>query len=42
MTVDGQERKLLEAMRKLNYGEMRLVKKNNGIVRMEERKSVKL
>ena len=38
----GQERKLIEVIRKLDYGEVRIVIKDSEIVQIEEKKSIKL
>ena len=40
--VTEQERKLLEALRNLKYGEIRVIIKDYAIVRMEEKKSIKM
>jgi len=42
MMVAEQERKLLEALRDLKYGEMRVFVENFTIVRLEEKKSIKM
>ena len=42
MPITKQEDKLLEIMRKLDYGEIRIVVKNSEIVQIEEKKSFKL
>ena len=38
----GQERKLIEVIRGLDYGEVRIVIKGSEIVQIEEKKSIKL
>ena len=38
----GQERKLIELIRRLDYGEVRIVIKGSEIVQIEEKKSIKL
>jgi len=40
--MNEQEKKLLEVLRKLEYGELRVVVKGSAIVQIEEKKSVKL
>ena len=42
MPLTGQERKLIELLRKLDYGEVRIVVKESVIVQIEEKKSIKL
>ena len=42
MPLAGQERKLIELLRKLDYGEVRIVVKETEIVQIEEKKSIKL
>ena len=42
LAVSEQERKLLEVIRKLDYGEVRVVIKDSNIVQIEEKKSIKL
>ena len=42
MMVSEPERKLLEALRNLKYGEIRVFIENYTIVRMEEKKSIKM
>jgi len=42
VTISEHENKLLEALRKLDYGELRVVVKGSAIVQIEEKKSVKL
>ena len=37
-----QERKLIEVIRRLDYGEVRIVIKDSEIVQIEEKKSIKL
>ena len=37
-----QERKLIELLRKLDFGEVRIVVKESEIVQIEEKKSIKL
>ena len=40
--LTGQERKLIELLRKLDFGEVRIVVKETEVVQIEERKSIKL
>jgi len=40
--ITEQERKILSILRKLDYGEVRIVVKNFEIVQAEEKKSIKL
>ena len=42
MPLTGQERKLIERLRKLDFGEVRIVVKASEIVQIEEKKSIKL
>ena len=42
MMVAEQERKLLEALRNLKYGEIRVYVENFRIVRLEEKKLIKM
>ena len=42
MPVTEQERKLIEVLRKLDYGEVRIVLRGSEIVQVEEKKSIKL
>ena len=42
MMVAEQERKLLDALRKLKYGEIRVTIRDYAIVMMEEKKSIKM
>ena len=42
MMVTTQERKLLETLRNLEYGEVQVFIKSYAIVRMEEKKSIKM
>ena len=42
MPLTGQERKLIALLRKLDFGEMRIVVKESEIVQIEEKKSIKL
>ena len=37
-----QEHKVLEVLRQIDYGEMRIVVKDSEIVQIEEKKSIKL
>ena len=42
MMVAAQERKLLETLRNLKYGEIRVFVENYTIIRMEEKRSIKM
>ena len=42
MMVTEQERKLLEALRKLKYGEIRVIIRDYAIIMMEEKKSIRI
>ena len=42
MPLIRQERKLIEILRNLDYGEVRVVVKDSEIVQIEEKKSIKL
>ncbi|MCL2158017.1 MAG: YezD family protein [Oscillospiraceae bacterium] len=42
MRLKGQERKLIELLRGLEFGEVRIVVKESEIVQIEEKKSIKL
>jgi len=42
MPLTEQERKLIEILRKIDYGEVRIVVKESVIVQIEEKKSIKL
>ena len=42
MSLTGQERTLIALLRKLDYGEVRIVVKASEIVQIEEKKSIKL
>ena len=42
MMVAEQERKLLEALRKLKYGEIRVIIRDYAIIMKEEKKSIKM
>ena len=41
MPVTGPERMVLAALRKLTYGELRIVMQNSAIVLIEEKKTIK-
>jgi len=40
--ITEQENKLLEILRRIDYGEMRIVVKGSEVVQIEEKKSIKL
>ena len=42
LTLTKQERRVIEILRKLDYGETRIVVKGHEIVQVEEKKSIKI
>ena len=42
MLVTEQERKVIEILRDLDFGEERIVVKDHEVIRVEEKKSIKL
>ena len=42
MLVNDQERKIIEILRELDYGEERIIVKGHEVIQVEEKKSIKL